>query len=948
MAETLPSPTRFALSDSVTGLAPPLPETGTTPPPRISHARGRVHPLRGVVDRFNALREAPWLEAPFGLYARLHQKPTPPGRTGTGMAAPQPMSDCRAAKHAHRLQATAHALAHTLTPAAQGSTPVGNPAPGLSALADDDAARAAIAALFGDGTDALALAQALLQSTAALPAADAFERRTAAVQAAAALRRAEPDPARALDAWSAMTGGDALAAQSGTAPAWRSFAAAPAAWSALAAVREARGATAPAQALQVLWQASAELLALGRAAEHDTPAGWRTFVAGAPETAAGCLGGGEASHVLSCRVLAAAGQRLDDADAALDGPAAAAWAAWASGFRTSGPGTPFNKATARLHKFTTWSRRAEQRPHSVFSAPARWFGLGVGAAWGSRKLSPLSAMKWGLQGAALGTLAEEQAAHDAARDAARAMLRTALARRPDHAEAAHELARLDTLDLDALAALARRTLAHNERAACEAALARARAHAQAAVPVPGAPLTIDVQRALARDALDARHAVFAHHGQQGLALGAAVLFDTVLGSVGVWGGPLVTATHTRRALVRIGSYSMGSELFMGVDKSRQGSVGIAASAGASFGPLLEGPLSGGAGVAVSGSPHDALHLEGAVLRAAKTAPRAKHQLAAVQDAIFDLAARRRDGEAMDAGALWEALAPALLANPDVSFGHLEGSEKSWRVGAGVSAGARVGWGNIAFGPVLGAGIDHRRHRSSRADDQGALRVSLAQRGRRTTAAVTAGLSGSGTLALAGGGPLHELRLTAALGGGAGLTLHLGGQQCQVRMERPGGRVHAELVQAQHDFVHRSDLIAYLRRERAAWAPALGGDAAFENVLQEIAELPAGATGGTRTWTARLQLRGEAARRLDHLLCLADTLADVAGVDARALEAQVRDLLADPAGWEPAQVASAESTPRMEDRGWSLFLVARTRLHAGSEKRYLLLARASKPAAGAAT
>ncbi len=86
----------------------------------------------------------------------------------------------------------------------------------------------------------------------------------------------------------------------------------------------------------------------------------------------------------------------------------AAFVAWKQGgFETSVPGSDFDNAIGRLHKFTTYVRRAEHGPRTL-AALLRDAGSAVGRAVGVGK-SPLSAMRHGTLGGDRGLLHEDAA-----------------------------------------------------------------------------------------------------------------------------------------------------------------------------------------------------------------------------------------------------------------------------------------------------------------------------------------------------------------------------------------------------------------------------------------------------------------------------------------------------------------------------------------------------------
>jgi len=116
-------------------------------------------------------------------------------------------------------------------------------------------------------------------------------------------------------------------------------------------------------------------------------------------------------HALALNALLCAAKvhAMPDASAKQIGDASqiAAYVAWRSGYRESGPDSPLSRTQGRIAKFMTWIRRAEQRATDPVTAfdPRRLAGM---------RKSPLTAMAYDAGGANLGLASREaEAMHEA-------------------------------------------------------------------------------------------------------------------------------------------------------------------------------------------------------------------------------------------------------------------------------------------------------------------------------------------------------------------------------------------------------------------------------------------------------------------------------------------------------------------------------------------------------
>ncbi|WP_247420350.1 hypothetical protein [Ralstonia pseudosolanacearum] len=129
---------------------------------------------------------------------------------------------------------------------------------------------------------------------------------------------------------------------------------------------------------------------------------------------ASLAGDGLALNALLCAAQVHA-QPHEAAQAVKDPVQVAAYVAWRSGYREGGKGSALERSVGRMHKFTTWARRAEHRATHPLAAfdPRRLLGM---------RKSPLTAAAYGTGGANLGLLNQEaQALHDTVKHGIEAM-----------------------------------------------------------------------------------------------------------------------------------------------------------------------------------------------------------------------------------------------------------------------------------------------------------------------------------------------------------------------------------------------------------------------------------------------------------------------------------------------------------------------------------------------
>ena len=365
--------------------------------------------------------------------------------------------------------------------------------------------------------------------------------------------------------------------------------------------------------------------------------------------------------------------------------------AWEQGFRADGPGTPLHAVKHRLAKFTHKSiPRVEA---------SRWRSLAQRLC--GRKKSPLSAMRMGMQGAHLGTLAAQQAQVRQARpDAARARgKRTNDLRlsRPDRWEAAHLLERLIS----------------NMQSSASAR--------------------------------------FSDGSRRGLSLhGLTIGMSNFLHTAGIPFGLRLNVSRQRgkRSELAIACSTAGGEISFGTETRRQNTLGAGAIAGYDV-DVGAARLRCGFGVEVART-RQARRSSGVVVRVARRRladgkghddARMKSGMRGIVRFLFDESVCKKD---VGPDAVFDRFASRFFDDPDISIGAAENRHAihEYSAAASVSATAKVAATGLRIGPsaaLVASRTAVRQH--CVADGAGRQRATSYRNGVLADIAFTAGLSG---------------------------------------------------------------------------------------------------------------------------------------------------------------------------------------------------------------
>lgn len=956
----------------------PVPVPAATPPARPISRLGRALKAINPLARLPMHPESQGWAGPFGVPGRTYNNITGPMLPGHAVPDPAPRGQPPTATRAAAMDAR-------LTHAAGMLSRAGGPGP--RALAQESSAAGGSSLLLDD------FRRSGLDDASA---------RDAAAFAGAALSAAVGDiGGRDVITWQGLCSGAGREGMTNEArrsidTALRVFASNGPAFDALWHMMSSRGHPVAANpdhkpAWRQALQAVDKLVELG-AVDRETDLDWQAVARQADGQRATLLrtrlGGSEPKEALAWMTLLHAEHRLRGAAGPAPDVLRAASMAWRNGYTTSGEGTDFHRAVHRMHKFATWVNRAVQ-PQAFGSFAQRTLG---------RQLSPMLAMRHGLLGADLGDIATEtrrlvrhtqdalaalrQAVEGAAGsdvdNASKALLRSKAAVL-DHwiglGDDLHDGAELDAAQRSQLRAeLQRDPSAAPASPEAQAGVLGARfslgllerwAHSPdiAAHGADGLKRHLDAVRRtaepslafqvvdadrvalreLARRALDTEGMEWQHGGTVGLEPVANLGFVT--GGLAFSGAGATLRVHRgRAATVRIGTSTVGSDLFFGTGTRRTAGVSGFAYAGGSPDAMVR------AGAAVRLTyRRESAEQRGVSLRVSKTVPDHKAQCAAVIDFLFG-AAEEAASRPIDPPALWQRFADRFF-DSDVSVNLVEADSLSHRVVGAVSLGAGLAVSRQSVGLNLRAGYEGATLRARRLESAGHA-TSATAIDRQTSGATTQATSGWNPIpavALSGGRqvdavgivPLPVLACRADFGMGSS-------SAGQVRLTSENDRVVAALSLQQREFRSQDEFIGQVQARRAQWEAALGGAGAFEQAMAEIRSLSLlpHKAAGNRWFTERLQLTPDAASRLSLLRAQRSFGCFDAGVDAagqsQEIDSAIEAELNDGNNWQPEKLAVFEVAKAEDTVGPDFVVVANTTLQATSVTRYLYQAKAQQP------
>lgn len=743
-------------------------------------------------------------------------------------------------------------------------------------------------------------------------------------------------------------------------------------------------------------QATDQLLAMGVDLGPDSAHGIEDFFEHAQSRSAESpkLGTTEDGDVLACRTLLCVRHDLAATGTKASSSELSAYVAWRNGFRESGPGSDFNQAVHAMHKFTTWALRAQPKSGSTWQS-VKEFVRGITDAVAHRKMSPLKATRHGTVGAELGELHQTKAAFERALRSAQSALHEGLQAevdaladtadmRPDdqrrrdalvvmqavleawgrigrknirldrptresirtrladagHAVPAAVLSRLcgQRLTLSTLERWAGEVLApaSPQLALVKASVGDARSVARSEAARTSARPTSQELRDILLLALDTEGVQFRHERDRGVQAGLVVSVPTPAVDVGVNVGPVGSHARGRQATVRIGTTTIGSDIFIGTERRKTTTAGVAATAGIDVTRLDNGVLSGGVGVIGRGNWDDS-EGTGVSIRVSKNVKDHKKLARDVIDLLMQGADARKMGHAIDPSELWVWFSNRFLNQPEVAVDFVKTRSARTGASAGIGGGMRLGVSPFTIGPFLSAGVEWSSTRSRR-DETGHATSNTAAHETGTTALAQATLAGTAVaqLSIADG---YKARFPAVAGlSTARMDFNLGSEIGQVRLTVENGRVQPKLSLAQRQFRTESDFLSYVESARNAWEGCLsGGKAALDGFAQDVRRLPADKPGGNRIYQERRCLTPAAAHELSVLLAqreMIEPLVDAA-LEKAHLDAELARVAAVPGSWVPEKLAVSEVATSYTEHGLSLLGMIRSRLSATSTNRYLV-------------
>jgi hypothetical protein len=711
----------------------------------------------------------------------------------------------------------------------------------------------------------------------------------------------------------------------------------------------------------------------------------------ARSAAAGQLGGQEAADVLACRTLLCATREMDGTGAPTAAELAACMA-WRSGFTTSGPGSDFNQAVHGMHRFTSWARQAlKDREPGAWNHVKRWV-RGLGQAVKGTGQSPWRAASLGTMGAELPELARGRERFEAEMRGALQQLQAALANdaqrlsdaesadpRPlGKAQARHAVVsrllehgplrknfKLDGAAREQITAqlagaglevppklLAkvlgeRITLSMLERwagdsvdagSAQEATFKRhvdearwiAKGRTAKARPEDG----LDAMRELAMLALDTEGVQLRHELQRGVQGGVVFNLRALGTELSVNVGPVARLLQGRRATVRIGTTTIGSDVFMGSDTRWMRMLGVASSAGLNVEKIDHASVTLGF-ASVLRHTWETSEGEGVSIRASKNCKRHKQLVGEAVDFLFKQADARRRHK-IDGPELWERFSNAFINEPDVVIEKVGTRAAQRRTGAAAGLGARLGLFPFTVGPFASAGVEYVRGGSVR-EEPASTGSKTAAKESQLSAQALATVAGTvvAQVAIHGVELLSSLRFPALVSGSARMDFSLAGGTVQVRLTVEDGRVQPKLSLAQRQFQLPHEMLSYAESVRADWEP-LVGKARFDRFLRDLRALPGEGAAGNRVHQERRRLTDAAARELSVLLAQRSLQQRQGATQpVQATEEAMAEVLGDALSWVPEKLAVSEVASRYVETGIELVGALRSRLTATSTNRYLL-------------
>lgn len=416
-------------------------------------------------------------------------------------------------------------------------------------------------------------------------------------------------------------------------------------------------------------------------------------------------------------------------------------------------------------------------------------------------------------------------------------------------------------------------------------------------------------------------------------------------------GPNARATSGRHAIVELGVSAHAVEMFLGTEHKLAGNVGMSVTAGPDLGPVASVAFSAGASVGGEiGAPH------GLMIRArsdfgpgpAKPAgdpggvPVDERRVTMAK--VMDLFERhvRAPSASVDQSALWNDFVDEVgyLPNLSISWNERSAVKPSIKTDVGLGAGAKIP-AFTKIGAKVGASYDFNPTLKSETTERSGVM-------RRQT--FGSGIAGQGTVSASLGISVPGIKVSDsdaisspesdATGSRkiglpsvplAAASAKFGdqGYKITVKLTQNDGRYMPGLCQRDIGYSNPSSYKESIKHNDSTWRALLGNEA-VDTVLANADK------GNAREYAERWFLHPNAARSLDELTALADSLNRLRRTanqdDEHPLDAQITgignridSLLADEGSWRPMKLMSSSQSATQQNDGPNYFLMAQRQL-----------------------
>lgn len=401
--------------------------------------------------------------------------------------------------------------------------------------------------------------------------------------------------------------------------------------------------------------------------------------------------------------------------------------------------------------------------------------------------------------------------------------------------------------------------------------------------------------------------------------------------------------HTKSTVLRAGVASNTGVLYLGQDTRQGASLGVGVRAGLTEGlgdysvgaiARLGGLHGASSGLMIrtnkSGTEHETLPVDDRL-----QSPGWKRMTEMAVNTVFDLAGAGA-GKPANANAMWQGVVDRLGDYHDISFGYNRGSAVSanWSLQADGIAALRLGPDDkkTLLGTQIGVGLKHTfMNRGKARDSAGAMQAFQGSSAQRVSGAATADVGVTHpTIRTRDGGSVSLLSRSKI---GVESEMIFGASSGLIRISTEDGRVNPNISFKHREYALEGDFFKLVNAQREAWAPRLGergadgrlhgGDAALNEFMSKLADLP---PGRNRLFIERQNLRPEAAETINALMARLDVLqrsadehaARASPVEPRvkqeieALQGRIAHEVNDEANWQPFRLFVNETNQMAQD------------------------------------